>query len=120
MATVDGDDYTYERHDYMPNKRSGVTQVTPEPLMTGYDLVALWRATAEASNSATPANVPGGVYWTNLHCIAAEQYTDHEGNTGRRVWIGGADPDAAGLRAFVTARLAERGFAGVEVMTRWW
>jgi hypothetical protein len=53
----------------------------------------------------------------DLHCITAERWENHKGNTGHRVWIEEAD-DAA-FEVLVRERLKDWGWEGVDVRTEW-
>lgn len=59
-----------------------------------------------------------GVNWADLHCVSAEWYFDDEGNTGYRVYIEEASPDAINFRNAVNDELFARGW-DVEVITEW-
>ena len=55
--------------------------------------------------------------WTNLHCIQAHR--DFYSATPWQVVISQADPDAQCLSAYITEKLAERGYPDVKVITKW-
>ena len=59
------------------------------------------------------------VVWGNFRCICAELYVVDDGEGGYRVYCSDADPCNRELSYFIRGRLAEEGFADVEVMLEW-
>ena len=55
----------------------------------------------------------------DLRCVTAERYENDLGETGYRVYLEEAAPEAVELRRFVCDHLATAGYPGVEVITEW-
>ena len=59
------------------------------------------------------------VNWTEISIEGTERWLSDSGQLGWRVFISGAAPDSRQFQAYVSGRLAARGFDAVEVMS-WW
>ena len=60
-----------------------------------------------------------GVNWGDIGCYSAETYQDSRGDSGYRVNLEEASPDAWEFRAFIREYLWSHGFPDVEVRTEW-
>lgn len=76
----------------------------------------------EATNTALQqahGHVDGAINWGDLRCLEARHFVTDDGDTGYQVFIEEADPAANDLHRFISKKLAEAGFAEIEVVTAW-
>ena len=86
-----------------------------------HDLVKLKADTNEVLKEAKARkwNINEAINWADLRCTQAAQVVTNEGDEYLEVQIEEAAPDCEHFKVFIGARLLEKGWAGIQVVTEW-
>ena len=59
------------------------------------------------------------INWGDLGVVSAERVKDDSGHISYRIWIEEAGPDCSEFPLYISGKLKQFGFNGIEVRTEW-